>query len=170
MANIIRRNQQERAPAVPARGGAVFDPFRIMREMMRFDPFAELEAPLSAQPGFFLPAIDVKETNEAFQFKADLPGVKEQDVEISVTGNRLTLSGQRQEERREENERQHVIETTYGSFSRSFTLPEGIDGDHIQAQMKDGVLTVTVPKRPEVQPRRITIESSHAGEAGQKKS
>jgi HSP20 family protein len=92
-------------------------------------------------------------------FKADLPGVKESDLEISLTGNQLRISGHRGEERVEESDRSHVTERTYGGFLRSFTLPEGCDPDHAHADLKDGVLTLTMPKKPEVQPRKITIAS-----------
>jgi HSP20 family protein len=91
--------------------------------------------------------------------------VKEENIDVSLTGNRLTISGTREEETRDQNDRYHAYERSYGSFARSFSLPEGIDADHIQADMKNGVLSVTLPKRPEIQPRRIGI-GQNAG-AGQ---
>jgi HSP20 family protein len=100
----------------------------------------------------------VKETKDSYVFKADLPGVKEENLDVSLTGNRLTISGQRQEEKKEEGDRHYVYERSFGSFSRSFTLPEGIDVDHVQAELKDGVLNVVVPKKPEVQPKRILVK------------
>lgn len=151
MANLIRR--KDTGAHEPAR---VFDPFEAMRDLMRWDPFAEL-AP--GAPGVaFVPSFDVKETGEAYVFTADLPGVKERDLELSLTGNRLTLSGRREEETRDEGDRWYTFERSYGSFSRSFTLPEGIDGDRVAAELKDGVLRVTVPKKPELKPRRIELK------------
>jgi HSP20 family protein len=112
----------------------------------------------------FLPSFEVKETKDSYVFKADLPGVKQEDLNISLTGNRLTISGQRNEEKKDEGETHYVHERSFGSFSRSFSLPEGIDAEHVQADLKDGVLNVVVPKKPEVQPKRILIKGAHEAE------
>ncbi len=156
MANLIRRTgrgELERAR---------FDPFEMMRDMMRWDPFAELTTGRSEAA--FVPSFEVKETKDAYVFKADLPGIREEDLEISLTGNRLTVSGKREEERHEDDDRFFAYERSYGSFSRSFTLPEGVDPDHAQADLSSGVLTVSVPKRPEVKPRRIEV-TKHSAKA-----
>src|SRR5919206_1775972 len=116
MANLIRR--QDAGSIEPSR---LFDPFEVMRDFMRWDPFAEGGA---RAPGAFVPAFDVKETNDAYVFTADLPGVKESDLELSLTGNRLTISGNREEEKKEQDERWYAYERSYGTFSRTFTLPE----------------------------------------------
>jgi HSP20 family protein len=171
MANIIRRNdgQQQREVAQRGRGaydpGYRLDPFRMIGDLLRWDPFSENERWGSGAPGGFLPAVDLRETESAYHFNIDLPGVKEENIDVSLTGNRLTISGTREEETRDQNDRYHAYERSYGSFARSFSLPEGIDADHIQADMKNGVLSVTLPKRPEIQPRRIGI-GQNAG-AGQ---
>jgi HSP20 family protein len=170
MANIIRRNegQQQRDVAQRGRGydpGYRLDPFRMVGDLLRWDPFSENERWGSGVQGGFLPAVDLRETESAYHFNVDLPGVKEENVDVSLTGNRLTISGTREEETRDQNDRYHAYERSYGSFARSFSLPEGIDADHIQADMKNGVLSVTLPKRPEIQPRRIGI-GQNAG-AGQ---
>jgi HSP20 family protein len=181
MANIIRRNEREsrdvalrgRGQAEPWNRGSYFDPFRIMGELMRWDPFAEIDRFGGLQAGGFVPAVDVREAADGYKFRVDLPGVKEEDVDVSLTGNRLTISGQREEEKREDSDRYHSYECSYGSFSRSFSLPEGTDPDNVKAEMKDGVLNVTVPKRPEVQPRRIPLggqQQAQASKGGQPKS
>jgi HSP20 family protein len=103
------------------------------------------------------PRFDVRETASGFVFRADLPGVKQDQVDITLTGNELRISGRRQEIRAEDGDRSVLSEVEYGSFSRVFVLPDGVDGENVQADLKDGVLTVTVPKRPEVQPRQIKI-------------
>jgi HSP20 family protein len=110
-------------------------------------------------PGF-VPHFDVKESEAGYVFKADLPGVKEQDLDISLTGNRLTVSGKRDAEERHESETYFAFERTYGSFTRSFTLPEGADAEHVQAELKSGVLTLVLPKKPENQPRKINLRPS----------
>jgi HSP20 family protein len=156
MANIVRRGGSE---TVPARG-VEWDPFRMMRELLRWDPFAEM-TPFAQERGtVFLPQFDVKETNNSYIFKADLPGMKENDLDIAVTGNRLTISGKREAEERQEGETYYAYERNYGAFTRSFTLPEGVDADHVQADLRDGVLTLTLPKRPEAQPKKINIQAS----------
>ena len=152
--NIIRRPEPAR-PNLPA--AAEWDPIRAMREMMRWDPFREMSPLFAGEEGMFIPDVDVKETPEAYTFKADVPGLKEKDIEVSFTGNRLTLTGKREEERREEKATYFASERSYGAFTRTFTLPVGIDTEHATAEMKEGVLTITVPKVPEVQPKKIPV-------------
>lgn len=124
---------------------------RLMRELMRFD--APEQAPVR-----FVPRFDVKETTEAFQLSADLPGVKAGDVDVKLNGNQLSITGKREAEERKEGENYHQVERTYGSFSRLFTLPDNTSPD-VQAELKDGVLTVTIPKRPESKPRQISVKA-----------
>jgi len=156
MAGIIKRDQG--TPQLSQRG--TLDPFEMMREMLSWEPFREVSRFGGAGTGLgFTPTFDVKETKDAYVFKADLPGCKEEDVDISLTGNRLMISGKREEEKREEGERFYAYERSYGTFSRAFTLPEGVDAEHVRAELKDGVLNVVVPKVPEVQPKRIPLKS-----------
>jgi HSP20 family protein len=159
---IIRRNDTERG-LVRNRG---LDPFEVMQDLLRWDPFRELSRGVAGgtEVASFIPAFEVKETKDSYVFKADLPGVKQEDLNISLTGNRLTISGQRNEEKKDEGETHFVYERSFGSFSRSFSLPEGIDAEHVQADLKDGVLNVVVPKKPEVQPKRILIKGAHEAE------
>ena len=155
MANIIRR-RQESAPSVSRE----WDPWRMMNDLLRWDPFREMGfIRPGAEEGQFLPTFDVKETKDAYIFKADLPGVKESDLDISITGNRLTVSGKREAEEKQEGDTWYAYERSYGSFTRSFTLPEGIDPDHVRAELKEGVLTLYLPKRPEAQPKRVQLKS-----------
>lgn len=85
-------------------------------------------------------------------------GVKESDVDITRTGNCLTVSGKRESEREDAGDTYYAYERAYGSFTRSFTMPEGIDADHIHAELKDGVLMVAVPKKPDAQPKKINLK------------
>jgi HSP20 family protein len=152
---LIRRKESQEGLA-PNRA---WDPFQMMDELMRWDPFQGLSWAGSARPGSgqFAPAFDVHESDDAFVFSADLPGISEDSLELSLTGNRLTISGHREQEKRQDGDRVHMYERSYGAFSRSFALPDGVDSDRIDAQLDAGVLKVTVPKRPEVKPRRISI-------------
>ena len=155
--NIVHRSAN--TPVVSNAMGN-FDPFRTMRELMRFDPFAEMGTISNWQSIQFNPDFEVKETREGYQFRADLPGIKEKDLEISMTGNRLTVSGHREAEKRDESDRYYLYERSYGSFTRSFTLPDGVDNTKVAADLKDGVLTMLVPRRPETQPRKINVRAN----------
>ncbi len=162
MANLIRRN--EGGSVAPSR---LLDPFEMMRDLMRWDPFAELGGGRGTELAF-APSFEVKETKDAYVFKADLPGIKESDLDISLTANRLTVSGKREEEQRSEEERFYTYERSYGTFSRSFTLPEGVDLDHADADLSNGVLTVSIAKKPEVKPKKIEVKKLQAkGEKAQ---
>jgi HSP20 family protein len=107
------------------------------------------------------PRIDVQRRNDAIVVRADLPGVRKEDVEIEVEDNALILSGERREEREEgaEDQDYHFFERSYGSFYRAVPLPEGTNLEEIKAEMRDGVLSVTVPLSGSARPRRIKIES-----------
>ncbi|WP_394842362.1 Hsp20 family protein [Pendulispora brunnea] len=155
MADIAIRKENENKP-VP---GGVWDPFRMMRDLIGWDPFREI-APLypPVQAGY-LPTFEVKETKDSYVFKADVPGMKESDLDISLTGNRLTVAGKREAEKREQGETYYTYERSYGSFTRSFTLPDGVDTNAVHADLREGVLTLSVRKTPEAQPKRITIQS-----------
>jgi HSP20 family protein len=156
MANIVRKPENQPAQL------AEWDPFRVMRNWLRWDPFGEMQpymGQLEQRMPEMLAQFEVKETKEGYVFKADVPGVKDEDIDITLAGNRLTISGKRQAEKTEETDTFYAYERSYGAFSRSFTTPEGVDIEHIRTELKAGVLTVVLPKRPEVQPRRIDVKS-----------
>ena len=147
--------------AAPSRDTALaWDPFRAIRDLMRLDPFREIAPVVSAHR---LPELDaafeVKETKDNYLYKADVPGIKESDLTINLTGNRLSVSGKREAEKHQEHETYFSYERSYGSFTRSFTLPEGIDGEKVSADLKDGVLTIAVPKVPQAQPKKVAIKA-----------
>lgn len=143
------------------RGAATrqWDPFERMIELMGLDRLADFASPTREGGGGFIPRFEVKENRDAFIFKCDLPGVREEDIDIDLTGDRLTISGKREEEKRDESDRYYAYERSYGSFSRTFTLPEGVTAENVSADLKDGVLNVVLPKKPEAQPRRIPLTS-----------
>ena len=129
-----------------------------MQEWMRMDPLEAVESWLGGrEAATFVPAFEVKETKGAYVFRADLPGVEEKDLEVTLTGEQLVVSGKREAEARQEGERFFAYERSFGAFRRIFTLPEGVDGENVKAELRNGVLTLTVPKRPEVQPRQIKV-------------
>ncbi|MGZ3475729.1 MAG: Hsp20/alpha crystallin family protein [Polyangiales bacterium] len=149
--------RNEPAPERMMRSLLSWDPFRELS--LRWDPFRELA---SERAIGFTPAFEVKETKDAYQIKADLPGVKESDLDITLTANRLVINGKRDNEKEEKSDNYYVYERNYGSFSRAFTLPVGIDADRVAASMDKGVLTITVAKKPEVQGKKIAVGAESA--------
>lgn len=133
------------------------EPFRLMREVFGWDPFRELAPLMPATISAFSPAFEVKETKDSFVFKADLPGVKESDLEVSIAGNRLTMAGKRESEKEENDDTYYTYERSYGSFSRTFTLPTQLDTTHVKAELKGGELTVVVPKEPAAVAKKIPV-------------
>jgi HSP20 family protein len=107
--------------------------------------------------GAWMPAVDIRETKDAFDVVAELPGIEAKDVDVSVQESMLTIRGERKHEEVKENETVHRVEREYGVFERSFTLPSSADPEKIQAKFKDGVLSLTVPKREEAKPKSLKI-------------
>lgn len=107
---------------------------------------------------FWHPSIDLSETEESYNLKAELPGINPDEISIEVNDNVLTLSGERKEEKVSDKENCHVREMLYGKFSRSVSLPVPIDAEKIKAKFESGVLKVTIPKSEKVKPRKIEIE------------
>jgi HSP20 family protein len=107
----------------------------------------------------FTPAVDIYEDKEAIYVKAEVPGVKADDVHINVENNVLTIRGERRLENEDKQNGYHRIERAYGSFTRSFAVPSTVTTENVDAEIKDGVLTLKLPKRAEAQPRRIQVKS-----------
>lgn len=149
-----------------------------MALLSRWDPFAEiarLQDQMSRWAGEegggglargFTPAVDVYEDKDAFFLKVELPGMKPDDVNINVENEVLTIHGERKLEKEDKREGYHRIERSYGTFTRSFSLPKTVDGNALDAEMKDGMLTVRLPKKTAPEPKRIQVRSG--GETPQK--
>ncbi|HVX95554.1 MAG TPA: Hsp20/alpha crystallin family protein [Polyangia bacterium] len=151
----VQKKGQTEQPAPIAR--REWDPLRMMRDMLRWDPFREMAPAIGSELASYAPAFEVKETKDSFVFKADVPGIKEQDIEVSVTGNRLTINGRRDAEKEEKSDTFYTYERSYGTFTRSFTLPEQADVEHVQAELKSGELTVAIPKKAASVPKKIPV-------------
>jgi HSP20 family protein len=104
------------------------------------------------------PAVDVRETKDALEISAELPGIDPKDVELSVESGVLTLKGSREFEKAIDGETYHRVERAYGSFERSFSLPTNVDPDQVKAVYRHGVLHLTLPKRDEAKPKSISIK------------
>ena len=164
MANIIRRGEGN---VVPRSAGGM-DPFDVMREMLSLDPLRSLFGGAMGlqQPAHtFMPHFEVRETDDAYIFRADVPGVKDEDLDITLAQNRLTVTGKREMEQRNESDRYYAVERAYGNFTRTFTLPTDIDQNRVEAELKDGVLNLKIPKSPEQQPKKVQIKAGGGGGA-----
>ncbi|MGH7434605.1 MAG: Hsp20/alpha crystallin family protein [Polyangiaceae bacterium] len=175
MSNIsIRKNGETPAASTPAEVSS--EPWRTMRALLSWNPFHDMTLLPLGSPGAahpfgrrdveMSPAFEVKETKDAYLFRADVPGIDERDLEVTITGRRLAVAGKREEEHEEKADRYYTYERDYGSFTRAFNLPEGADVDGLRASLEHGVLTVTVPKKPEVQPKKIAVTSEGQGQGG----
>jgi HSP20 family protein len=109
-----------------------------------------------------VPAVDIAETAKGYEITAELPGIDEKNVEVKYADGTLTIKGEKRDEREEKKENYHLSERSYGSFQRSFRVPEGVDANKVDALFKNGVLTVTLPKMPEAQKKERSIEIKQA--------
>jgi HSP20 family protein len=107
--------------------------------------------------GNWVPGVDISEDENAIMLEADLPGLKAEDIKLSIENYRLTLSGERKFENETKRDNYHRVERNYGSFTRTFTLPSTVNVDEVKADFTDGVLRVTLPKREEVKARQINV-------------
>ncbi len=114
---------------------------------------------LSVRNQGFIPYVDIREDQEGFHFRVDLPGMNEKDIEVEINGKNLTISGERKTESDRQEQGFHLVERGFGKFRRSFQLPDGANGDKVNARYDNGVLQVVVEKKPEIKPRRITLGS-----------
>ncbi len=106
------------------------------------------------------PSVDIYETENAIIMNAEVPGIDEEDIEIKIEDNTLTINGERKLEKETSEENYHRIERSYGSFYRSFTIPRQIDQDKINAEHDNGVLRITMPKKPESKPKTVRVLKS----------
>jgi HSP20 family protein len=152
--------------------------------LVRWDPSRELDpfrsdidrvfdAFFGARPGNggarrWTPAMDLVETDEHLVLKADLPGLEKDDVNIEIKDDVLTISGERKAHHEERKDGYHRVERAYGGFSRSLSLPQGVDADKVQADFDKGVLEVRIPKPAERRPHRVQIGATVNGEAHEK--
>ncbi len=135
-----------------------------MSNLLRFDPFFTAfeplfsgAAPRRASAKTFSPQLEIRETDGSFVLVADMPGVSEDALDISVEGRELTIRGSREKASLGEGDKLHLHERPFGTFARKFTLPDEVDPETISADLQHGVLTLTIPKVPQSQPRKIPI-------------
>jgi len=152
--------------------------------LTRFNPFEELESfedrilrlmqgmglaglaaskrgkPAESAESTWMPPVDIFEDDVEYLVKVELPDVDEKDVELKIDENLLTIHGRKKLEHEDKRDRYRLVESDYGSFSRSFSLPANVDGSRAKARFDRGVLKVTLPKKPEAKPRHISVKLS----------
>lgn len=136
-------------------GGSSLMPFR---RRVDTDPWRRFQGMFEAT----FPTTDVVEDEKSYRISAELPGLSEKDIEISLAGDVLTLKGEKKEEHEDKSGNRFVAERRYGAFQRSFALPEDADAERVEASFRNGVLSVTLPKRPEARAKARTIEVKSA--------
>jgi len=136
-------------------GGIWRSPFR--RSFFDVEPFRRAEAAFGA-----VPAVDITETDKAYEITAELPGMDEKNVEVKLANGVLTIKGEKQDEKEEKKKDYYMRERSFGSFERTFQAPDGVDTDRIEASFKKGVLTVTLPKSAEAQKaeKKIAVKAA----------
>jgi len=156
----------------PSKGVTPWSPFRELEGMERSiaDIFGRqfLPAALRAFPfgqAVWSPAIDVFEKGDKFVVKVELPGMKEDDIDVSVVGDTLTIKGEKKTETEVNEGDYHHSERSYGSFMRSIALPSTVDASKIAAEYEEGVLEINLPKKPEVKPKKVTVSVKKAAKA-----
>lgn len=138
--------------------------------LLRWDPFGDMYRLLGQSrlprpeadggKGGWLPSTDISETDTEYTIRAALPAVKKEDIHVTLDNGLLTIKGERKQRQEDKNEKFHRVESFYGSFERSFALPENVNEDAITSESKEGVLTVHIPKaqRPEAKPKEVSIQ------------
>ena len=136
----------------------LFEDFTTSRFRLPFRrPSFDIEPFWSPESWVAVPAVDFVERDNGYEVHADLPGMDEKDIEVKVAGGVLTIKGEKREEKEEKKRDYYLSERRFGSFQRSFQVPDGVDADKIAATFKNGVLTVTLPKSPEAQKKEKKI-------------
>jgi HSP20 family protein len=164
MATLIRRNHTDQTDQTPTRRQThdqMLHPYQVMNALLGWNPFRD-ESPLDRGRGFS-PALEIRETKDAYVLKADIPGVKDSDIDLTVTGSEVTIAGRRDPDNAEDGAQFFAMERGYGAFSRTFAVSDGADLEGLTADLSNGVLTLRIPKRPEVQPRKISLGKGDGG-------
>jgi HSP20 family protein len=145
---------------------ARWDPFAGMADLRREmdqifgEFFGRTPFSMAATEARWSPLVDIHETKDSFLIMAELPGVKQEDIQVSIEGDTLTLKGERKRETEVKEDQYHRIERSYGRFERSILLPSVVDAGRVKATYRDGVLEIELPKKEEARPKAIKVEAA----------
>ncbi len=155
---------QKWQPRLPSFGA--WDPFAEVADLRnRMDEifgefFGQTPFAIAATEAVWSPLVDVHETKEGFLLQVELPGVKQEDIQVSMVGDTLTLKGERKRETEVKEDSYHRIERSYGTFQRSIVLPSVLDPNRVKATYREGVLEIQLPKKEEAKPKEIKVETA----------
>lgn len=136
-----------------------YEPWSLLNQLQReMDSIMRREGDTTSPVSDWTPAVDIRETDDAYLLHADVPGVKPEDIEIHMENNVLTLTGKREFDKTEDQNGYKRVERVRGKFYRRFSLPDTADGDKVSAKTANGVLEITIPKQAKVLPRKIEIK------------
>ena len=127
----------------------------LPREIDRY--FSNFGMDFESSDTVWKPSVDITETEESYELKAEIPGMDKKDIKISIQENVLVLSGEKRKEEVQDDKNYHRVERSYGKFERSFRLPHEVKADEVKAKYKDGVLSVEIPKAEEAKPKEISV-------------
>ena len=153
---VIRISGSGSRPETQPNGSPMHSPFRMFEDF--FNDWA-MNTALTRKSESFRPAVDILEKDNKIFIRCELPGVDEKDLDLKLDGRTLTIKGERKQEPEGSGSVYHQVESSYGTFSRSFDLPNSVDTEKISAAFKDGVLKITIPQKPEIQPRTIQVNT-----------
>jgi len=141
----------------------LWDPFKEMEDLLEKYAKTGRKSLLKKEDGELLagdwvPVVDIEETDDAYHIKAEIPGVKKEDVKVTIEDGVLTIKGVKKYEKKKKSKKQLRVECEYGSFIRSFTLPNNVKTNEIEAEFKDGILNLTIPKMEEAKPKELEIK------------
>lgn len=149
-------------PRVPSLN--TMDPFAEMADLRRMTDqvfgefFGRTPSEMASAEGLWSPMVDIYETKDGIRLTAELPGIKQEDIHLSIEGDTLTLKGERKHEMDVKEDQYYRIERSYGNFQRSILLPSVVDASQVKATYRDGVLEVQLPKKEEAKPKEIKVE------------
>ncbi len=158
---MFMQKWQPRLPSFSA-----WDPFPEVADLRnRMDEifgefFGQTPFAIAATEAVWSPLVDVHETKEGFLLQVELPGVKQEDIQVSMVGDTLTLKGERKRETEVKEDSYHRIERSYGTFQRSIVLPSVLDPNRVKATYREGVLEIQLPKKEEAKPKEIKVETA----------
>jgi HSP20 family protein len=150
---------QPRVPSVNT-----WDPFAEMADLRRMTDqvfgefFGRTPSRMASAEGLWSPKVDIHETKDAIRLTAELPGVKQEDIHVSIEGDSLTLQGERKNQEEVKEDQYYRIERSYGKFLRSILLPSLVDASQVKATYRDGVVEIQLPKKAEAKPKEIKVE------------
>ncbi len=145
---------------------ATWDPFAEMADLHRMadqvfgEFFGRTPFRMAATEALWSPMVDVHETNDSIRLVADLPGVKQEEIQVSIEGDTLTLKGERKRDADVKEDQYYRVERSYGTFQRNILLPSVVDPNKVKATYRDGVLEILLPKKEEAKPKEIKIEAA----------